>query len=382
VSENQVEVALFAPVFPPSQRGGGPVRTLAALVDGAPTPFHISVVTPSWDVSSSYPMGVLEDRWVHRGGNEVLYARKLRVAFAALRRRRPTVVYLNSFFNVSMSLIPQLLIRLGYLRPSIRLLAPRGEFGLGALRRHARRKRVVMWAYRVLGLHRGLRWHASSEQEALDIVRAWGAEAAVFIRENETGLPPSATRDLPERDPGVARLAFVGRIVEHKGLHVVIDALAQADSARAVHLDVYGPEEDPAYLERCRSLIAKLPDGVQVEFRGLIHPDDVRDTLSAHELMALPTAGENFGQAIAEALSVSVPVMTTSETPWTARLIAGAGIVVPTRDPRAWRDALSDYLSEGWESVLARRAEAARSYDDWMREVRDPHVLEMVNEAR
>jgi glycosyltransferase involved in cell wall biosynthesis len=54
----------------------------------------------------------------------------------------------------------------------------------------------------------------------------------------------------------------------------------------------------------------------RVTMTGMLQGESKASALGNAELFVLPTYSENFGQAIAEALSYGVPVITTRAAPW------------------------------------------------------------------
>jgi glycosyltransferase involved in cell wall biosynthesis len=281
------------------------------------------------------------------------------------------LLYFNSFFSPGFTILPLLLWRIGYWGKPILLLAPRGEFGEGALSDKRRKKRLYMKLFRLLRIHRSIIWHSTAGIETQDIQREWGRHARIVIRPNHTllpaepKLPPLPLRDAP-------RFAFVGRIVERKGLAVALEAIRL--SPIRLSFDIYGPEEDAAYVKACMRLAETLPSEVCVQFRGALAPGDVRATLSEYDALLMPTTHENFGHIIAEALSVSCPVLTTPSTPWTETLQAGGGIVVENRDPRVWSEAIRLYASLPAEARANARQSAGKAYRVWRAEPEPPHV--------
>jgi glycosyltransferase involved in cell wall biosynthesis len=379
-------VVVFATRYPPAYRGGGPIRTLEALVRNAPDVYDVCVVTRDTDQGDVTPLDVEADSWVELDGVTVRYVsvEKLRSAAAAMasaRERRPELIYVNSFFDLRLSIVPQLLRKVGYLSAPRRLIAPRGEFGAAAISSKSGKKNLFLVLYRILGLHRDVVWHASSSAEKADIERVWGEATQVVVRENDTLLPKSSDRSgvaVVSRTAEVAPLALVsvGRLVEHKGLHLVLGALSQVKAP--VELDVYGPAEDEAYTARCRVLVEKLPRNVIVRFHDALPHEDVRSTVSNYDAMVMPTAGENFGHVIAEALSVACPVMCSDATPWSATLMEGGGVVVPERTVESWRGALEEYVAVDVVERGRRRERAGAAYDHWMSRSNTPHVFELV----
>jgi glycosyltransferase involved in cell wall biosynthesis len=380
-----LEVGVLVPLFPPAKNGGGPIRTLEALVSAAPPDFRVHVLTGDHDLGATVPLDVPRNTWVSVGESSVYYAssRSLRRrldGFRALRGCRPAVLYVNGFFNPQFSILSQLLWRFGYWGRAIRLVAPRGEFGAGAFDRRTRKKRAYIALYRLLRLHKNVYWHASTEAEATDIRRVWGQDAAIVVRQNDTLLPARASAPevaAPPRENGALRAVSLGRIAEHKGLHHALQALR--DVVAPVELDVYGPEEDAAYAARCRAIVASLPSSVRVRFRGPVEPKDTRSTLSQYDVLVMPTAGENFGHVIAEALSVSVPVLCSPHTPWTDVLESGGGAAVPLMLDD-WARAIGNFADLSPNERHAARLRAGAAYDDWSSRPAAPHVFEILRD--
>lgn len=379
-------IGVLAPLFPPATNGGGPIRTLAALVAGAPTRFTVGVLTGDRDLGAGERLPVEKfDSWVKSGDAFVYHASAgslsgLIRGLRALRKFAPEVIYLNGFFDLRFSIGPQLLWRFGFWGRSVRLLAPRGEFGKRALGRRSVKKRAYMALYRLLGLHRGVYWHASSEMEARTIRDQWGSGAVILIRENETLLPKRADRPPAvgqgEQTESSLHAVFLGRIVEHKGLHLALEALVS--TREAVELDVYGPAEDAAYLNRCKVLAARTPPNVSIRFLGAVEPDATRQTLARYEVMLMPTAGENFGHVIAESLSVSCPVVCGPATPWTPTLEDGGGEIAPLT-PGSWNAAIERRARASVANRLEQRRNAGRAFDRWQARPAAPHVFELLD---
>jgi len=371
---------VFAPMFPPAFLGGGPIRTLDALVREAPDDLRVLVLTSDRDLGGGAQLQVVSNKWVARDRAFVYYmsTNRLRAVvqgFLALRREKPDVLYFNSFFNLLFSIIPQLVSRIVFEAPPTRLLAPRGEFSVGALAIRSRKKRLFIQFYKMLRLDRGVVWHASAEMEALDIRGIWGANAVVLVRENETSLPLRAAAPC-EGGSSRLRAIFLGRIVPKKGLLVALKALKSTTAE--IQLDIYGSEEDSHYSEECRRAASDAAPSAAVRFLGAVLPEDVRSQFGSYDVMLMPTAGENFGHVIAEALSASCPVMCTDTTPWTDLLAAGAGIIVSSSNPDEWSEAIDCYAVVNAEERLARRLAAGEQYEQWRTEPKGPHILELV----
>jgi glycosyltransferase involved in cell wall biosynthesis len=374
----RISVGVFAPSFPPAYRAGGPVRSIDALVQGAPARYRTLVLAPDTDMGFEFASPVVKNVWLTRGRATVRYVSLDKLAavvraFRSMRKQRPTLLYLNGFFNVYSSILPVILWRFHFWGPAAAVLAPRGEFGAGALTRHPLKKRVYMIAFRLLGLKRQVVWHATAEHEVQDIREIWGPGARILLRENDTQLPLVAERPSSPRSDAI-KAVFLGRIVEHKGLAIVLDALRRV--SQPLTLDVYGSEEDERYARECRRIAATLPNAL-VKFHGPLAHEEVRRTLSGFDVLLMPTAGENFGHVIAEALSVSCAVMTTPWTPWTDVLKQGGGTVVADRTPSEWASAVEHVASLSRDEIALMRLEAARKFDEWRSSPSQAHLFDL-----
>lgn len=368
-------VAVFAPLYPPAFRGGGPIRSTAAMVASAPDGYTPVVLTADADLGADKPLDVPRNEWSNRAGVDIYYASvrslsRLWKAFRAVRRRGPEMLHLNGFFNPALTILPLLLWRVGFWGRATLLIAPRGEFGDAALSRRNAKKRLYIRLFRFLRLNHFVIWHATAQHEAEDIRGLWGSEARIALRENDVLLPVEPL--VPSRWPnGVARVAFVGRLVEHKGLAVALEALKSVRVG--IRLDVYGSREDLAYVAMCEAIASGLSAPVEVRFRGELAPDAVRVAMAEYDAVVMPTAGENFGHVIAEALSSSCPVIATPYTPWT-HVLRSAGLVVDDREPTSWAVALERFAALSASERRMMRVRAGDAYRAWRSRQTPPHV--------
>nr|WP_267784985.1 glycosyltransferase [Paenarthrobacter ureafaciens]MCY0975606.1 glycosyltransferase [Paenarthrobacter ureafaciens] len=376
-------VMVFTALFPPAVKGGGPIRSVEAVVSSHPKEFTPFVVTSDRDLHEAVPLGVDRNQWTKYEGVSVRYTTlaspvQLFRGLLAARSVQPEILYFNSFFTPALTILPLLLWRVGFWGKPLLLLAPRGEFGGGALSRRGRKKQLYIRLFRFLRLHRSVMWHATARHEVDDLRRVWGNDIEVILREDQALLPsePAAPNDFHGEMP---RLIFLGRIVEHKGPFIALEALRHC--SKPISLDIFGPSEDRAYAAKCEYIAGKLPPHIDVKFKGLLEPHEVRSQLALYDAMLMPTAGENFGHVIAEALSVSCPVITTPLTPWTELLSGGGGIIVPDRSPTRWAEAINEFTQLDAHERHAFRLSAADCYRRWCARPSTPHVWVLAVDA-
>lgn len=374
---------IFAPHFPPAYKGGGPIRTLAALIESAPAGVSVDVLTRDRDLGDRHPLDVsAQNVWLGLPSGRLMYVSMDRplMFLRALRATRvdgaPSVVYVNGLFDLATCVMPVILARLGFWGPGVVLLAPRGQLDAGALALKSRKKRAFLALFRATRSHRGIMWHASNGLEADAIRDVMGPASHVVVREDETSLSRCAAPVARRDSSSPLRVVFVSRISPIKGLHILLLAAQRVSSGFI--LDIYGPEEDRRYAQECRRLTAELPAHISCHFHGPVAPDKVVNVLAQYDLFAFPTAGENFGHVIPEALSVGCPVMLPNTTSWNNTLADGGGVLVDGRTPSAWASAIQEYVDLGSKEWGLRRDRSAGAYDRWTSALTQPHVLELV----
>lgn len=372
-------VLITASYFEPGFRGGGPVRSIAQIVDTLSPQIDATLVTQDRDLGAVEPYDGLSGCWADRGRARVFYLDVRRPShwmklWHALRDTTFDVLYVNSIWSMS-SVLPILAVRLGILRVRQVLLAPRGECSAGAISLKARKKRVALTGWRRVLDGLPVLWHATTEQEAAEIratfagakVEIGGANCARSTMPAQA-LPPGPVRESP------ARLVFVGRITAMKNLRLTLSALAQVRGAAEFH--VYGPVEDAAYWRECQSLVRRLPCNISFSYRGELRPEDVRRAFAEYDYFVFPTLGESFGHVVVESLSASCPVICSDRTTWSRELEAGGGVVLNEITPRALAARIE--LVAAMSGAERRRAKeaAGKCYNDWRSKEPDINILD------
>ncbi|HYH82251.1 MAG TPA: glycosyltransferase family 4 protein [Longimicrobium sp.] len=340
----------------PGYKGGGPIRTLANIVQHLGGELRFRIVTRDRDLGDAEPYAEGARREV--GGAEVVYLApgEMRRGIARLLRTPGhDALYLNSLFSATFTLWPLWLRLVGKIHRVPVIVAPRGELSPGALAFKSTKKRAFLIAARRLGLYRGVVWQASSPVEAEEVRRWFGPAATVVVAPD---LPPPASAAPPPRTKraGELRLAFVSRIDRKKNLDGAIRLLR--DVPGSVVLDVYGPEEDAAYAAECRALAKE--SNADVRFHGPVPPERVAEVLREADAFFFPTHGENFGHVVLEALLAGCVPLLSDRTPWRGLEAKGIGWDLPLDRPEAFRAALAELVAMDGAGLAARSERAWR----------------------
>jgi glycosyltransferase involved in cell wall biosynthesis len=170
--------------------------------------------------------------------------------------------------------------------------------------------------------------------------------------------------DLPER---VRHFAFVGSLVPHKGVHVLLEAFQGMPHDARLELCGY-PQYDPEYSARLES--ASRHPGVR--FLGGLNPQAVPDFLREVDCLVVPSIWqENSPLTVHEAFLAGVPVVASRLGGHEELLAEGGGLLYDADTPAHLRAQLRRLYDE---PGLARRLAASAPAVKPMSE----HVLELL----
>ena len=366
VEKPKLRILTSVGYYLPGYKAGGPIRTIANMVDRLGDEFQFKIVTADrdFDDTKSY-REINVNGWNNVGKAEVFYmspnGRSLRNFRRLLCATEYDVVYLNSFFSPHFTIKPLLLRRLRLIPDRPLVIAPRGEFSPGALGLKSLKKQVYINAAKALGLYKGAVWQASSEHEEADIRQWFGRSVPVVVAPN---LPPviHLADELPpqrKKKVGCLKIIFLSRISRMKNLDSALKMLKGLNGKVQFH--IYGPMEDQSYWAKCQKIITTLPGNIEVRYCGSVKHDKVGLVMREHDLFFFPTLGENFGHVILEALCAGCPILISDQTPWRDLEEKGVGWDLPLSKPEMFHKVLQKCVDMNDEEYV-KWSERARAY--------------------
>lgn len=145
------------------------------------------------------------------------------------------------------------------------------------------------------------------------------------------------------------KILFAGRMQEHKGPHVLLEALAALQQRDLKILPVAhftgavsgaATYDVPAYAER-------LGIAQQCSFSSPVSPTVLASYMRAADVVAMPSASETFGLVAVEAQACGTPVIAHNVGGLTTAVVDGfSGHLVDSLDPEAWADSLAGVISD------------------------------------
>jgi glycosyltransferase involved in cell wall biosynthesis len=213
---------------------------------------------------------------------------------------------------------------------------------------------------------------AISRHTAEDVRRLGRTDVAVIPY--TIGLEPDAAERLP-KPAGPFTVLFVGRLVERKGVQVLLAALRHLPGDVAARAVIVG---DGPELHRLRTTAARLGVAGQVTFAGRVPPDELRRAYRTADVFVLPAVvdsrgdTEGLGVVLLEAMHHGVPVV-GSDLGGITDIVEHerSGLLVPAGDPEALAQAVARLARE---PTLARRL-AEAGYERATRDFGWPRIV-------
>jgi glycosyltransferase involved in cell wall biosynthesis len=217
------------------------------------------------------------------------------------------------------------------------LLLPHGSLDPHDLTKHALAKRALapLWRSALAGAS-ALVCTTARESERL---HTYGVRRPCRIGPNN---PVAGSTELPDRAaarrraglPDTARIVlFLGRLVAGKGIRLLLDGFAAG--SRPGDLLLVAGRGERGYERRLHAHAGRLAARDQVRFVGWVSGAAKADLLAGADLLALPSAGENFGNVVVEALGVGTPVLLSPEVFLADELVPAHAAAVCDRTPDA-----------------------------------------------
>jgi glycosyltransferase involved in cell wall biosynthesis len=152
-------------------------------------------------------------------------------------------------------------------------------------------------------------------------------------------------------------IGFVGRLEHYKGVHMLLEAMAQIPRDYPIRLLVAGSGTDVSYL---RGLEASAEGDKRIEFLGEISHDRLPGFLEQIDVLAVPSKYMETGPLVVlEAHAFGIPVMGANIGGIAERIRDGVdGWLLPLDDSTAWAAVMRDIAMN--RDKLARFAANAR----------------------
>lgn len=314
------KILIFTEYYLPGVKGGGPIQSIKNLVDNLVDDYDFYIITSDRDLQDTKAYdGIEYNKWVKVNKANVQYINKNNMKSNELIKIINSVeydlIFLNSFFSYRFSILILFLNKYNKITKTSLLLAPRGEFSLGALKLKSFKKKIYIFITNMFKLYTDVNWLASAEEEKKDINRITSNNGNISVATDLTANYKDFNYNKKiNKIKGKLKIVFISRIHPKKNLLYAINLLENIKGD--VLFDIYGPIEDLEYWRKCEKSISNLNKNINVEYKGTINHSKVIETFEYYHIFLFPTLGENFGHVISEALIAGCPIIISDQTPW------------------------------------------------------------------
>jgi glycosyltransferase involved in cell wall biosynthesis len=148
------------------------------------------------------------------------------------------------------------------------------------------------------------------------------------------------------------KFVFISRILESKGVDLILKVMKTLPADYSC--DFYGPIVEKKYN-------ADYFSSSQTAYKGVLAPSQVRETLLDYDVLLLPTycTGEGYPGIIIEAMEQGMPAISTWFGGIPEIINDGSnGILIPTQDPAALKDAMQTITPESYQNLSCNARQA------------------------
>ncbi len=202
-------------------------------------------------------------------------------------------------------------------------------------------------------------WVSTSRYNAAQIEARYGRTVTVIHNGVDTDhfhpVARESESDYAGVPPGARVILSIGRLVGWKGLHVIIDALAQLPGD--VHYLALGEGSEQQALQ-ARAVECGVAD--RIHFAGRIPHAELPRWLARGDVFVQPSIGEEaFGISVVEAMACGLPVLASDNGGMKEIVVTGeTGRLLPAGDVLAWREAIATLLENA--ALRGAQGEASR----------------------
>lgn len=189
--------------------------------------------------------------------------------------------------------------------------------------------------------------HRFKDIHVVSISKMVEKEAQPYIGDTPMSLIYNGTDTLlfrPSKDKinnGKLNIITAAAFEERKGIHFMIESLADFPYRNCIHYDIYG-SGDIEYGKYLESMIRKYHLENTVFLKGSV--SNISEVEPKYDLLAFLSKGEAFGLAITEAMACGLPVMTSNCPPFPEFVKPSFGRMVNRKSVKEIQDFLAELI--------------------------------------
>jgi glycosyltransferase involved in cell wall biosynthesis len=317
--------------YRPAHKAGGPITSIENLVDllGDETHLEFYVVCGVFDYGEQQPLDVPQETWVKVGKAQVQYWHPKQLGWKQwmhiYQTLQPDIIHTQGLWSPKFSILP-LLVAQRYKKAKI-VVSPRGMLTPQALKQKGAMKAGVSFVLKALRAYKNVVFHSTNDQETEEI-RLFVNQANILQMPNvPRNLGATVKQTKREKKTNELHWLFVGRISPEKNPLLLLEALHLIEIPTRGYF--IGGCQSETYRQQFEEKIKVLPKQHEVEYVGEKSLQEITEFLGDADVSINTSISENFGHAMAEALSAGVPIIVGPNTPWQNLSEDKSGSVAP-----------------------------------------------------
>ena len=340
----------------PGYRDGGPVRSLINLTEWMGDEYDIRILCLDRDHGDTerYP-GITVDSYNNVGKAKVWYTSDFSREAVGKLAEDADVVYVcgpyGDYARFAMSLKKE-----GKIAAPL-YIAPMGSFSPEAFKIKGLKKRLFISCMKLAHMFDDVIWSVTSQREEDELRSVIGSGSRCVIASD---LPRKGTTDHSHiKESDALKICFISRISRKKNLVAIPDILKNLSDDCNSKLDIYGVDEDKAYLKECLmrfDALRKTHPNCRWEYKGEADSNMIPSVFADYDALLFPTLGENYGHVIAESLAAGCIPVISDTTPWLDLNEKGCGYVCHLNDTTSFSSALQELYDMDEEAMSAKRS--------------------------
>lgn len=179
----------------------------------------------------------------------------------------------------------------------------------------------------------------------------------------------------------IVRFVFLGRLVNWKGVDLLLKAFKYVGERVPVELEIIGDGKERSHLEK----LAQELNLTKVNFTGFLPQTECAKRLESADVLVLPSLYECGGAVVLEAMTMAIPVIATDWGGPADYLDATCGILIKPKNPQSFILDLGNQMLELAQSPELRQslgqAGQQKIYEcfDW--EIKVDTILDVYQDA-
>jgi glycosyltransferase involved in cell wall biosynthesis len=309
------KIIVFSRFFLPGFKAGGPIKSLKSLIDRNEFKKNkIFIITSDRDQKSKAYKNIKLNQILIKKKFEIIYLSKyiqnIFSFYKLIKQFNPSIIILNSFFDFNFSIKINLLNNLFFKKKVI--IFSRGELLKDAINIKKIKKNVFIFLAQKFNFYNKVKFFTSSMHEKKNIKFLFKINKVKFFP-----IPLNKIKSINLHKLNYNRknfkILFVSRILKNKNLLFCLKILKNIKFNYV--FNVAGPIEDSKYWNKC--LVYAKENKINLKYLGSLTNEKIPQLMKNSNCFLFPSEFESFGHVIYEALCNGLPVVISTNTPWT-----------------------------------------------------------------